>query len=247
VPQVAALCITGIEKLGPGLQKLQPGVFTLNVAQPEANGRPHYSTTAGGHLYYSIGGSWYLGTEFTPDEKKCSAWIKTVGEVPAGEMVWEFYDVSLKGTDGTMGRWVDRKLTVIELLSAAVVADAERAAAEAAAVWQWRAAGGTSAAVRAESASASVESVCLWLCEEGFDHVVAGRFEAAGITGERLAHLDGAALQNIGVRVPTTRARLLGLHPLPALRQGVIGCTERILAEEVWPCLQRPGFSALMS
>jgi hypothetical protein len=238
VAQVAALCITGIEEI-----QTLCGVFTLDTALPEANDRPHYSTAAGGHLCYSVDGSWVLhadGRDFDPDKLNRDAAFETAGEVPVGEAVWKHCNVSLKDTDGTIGKWVDRKLTVVELMSAAETADAVRAVAEAATVRQWRAAGGTSAAVWAESAtspSASVESVCLWLCEEGFGHVMARSFEATGITGERLAHLDGAALQNMGVLDPVVRARLLGLHPLPALQQGLIGRTERILAEQVWLCM----------
>ena len=54
--QVAGLRFGGIED---GLKILQ-GVFRHDLKDPEANGRPHYSTLAGSHLYYSKSGKWLL-------------------------------------------------------------------------------------------------------------------------------------------------------------------------------------------
>ena len=83
------------------------GVFTRDAAAPEANGRPHWSTAEGGHLYYSTAGKWFLKDdgEFTPDKPNCIASFATAGVVPTGEAVWEYYDGSA---------WVERTLTVAD-------------------------------------------------------------------------------------------------------------------------------------
>jgi hypothetical protein len=95
------------------------GVFTQDAASPEANGRPHWSTAAGGHLYYSTIGKWLLNAiEFTPDEVTGHASFETSGAVPEGEATWQYQE---------RGRWVERLLTVVEL-SAADVSKVERAA-----------------------------------------------------------------------------------------------------------------------
>lgn len=107
------------------------GVFKQDPQNPVANGRPHYSTAAGGHLYYNVAhGKWLLNAGgFSPDGLNCTAHCETLGAVPAGnlDMVWRYYD----GTD-----FVERTLSVTEL-SAAAVAKVDRevavAAAEAAA------------------------------------------------------------------------------------------------------------------
>ena len=53
------------------------GVFTVDPEQPVANGRPHYRTAAGGHLYYHWGtGKWFLTDEgYSPDKPNASACI----------------------------------------------------------------------------------------------------------------------------------------------------------------------------
>ena len=58
---------------------------------------------------------WVLNDEFTLEEEAADACIATGGEVPAGEAGWKYCDHSLKDTDGTMGKWVERALTVAEL------------------------------------------------------------------------------------------------------------------------------------
>jgi hypothetical protein len=84
------------------------GVFTRDAKAPEANGRPHWSTAEGGHLYYSTDGRWYLNADgFTPDKPNaCHAWIASAGAVPAGEAAWQYHDGSA---------WGERALTVAEL------------------------------------------------------------------------------------------------------------------------------------
>ena len=108
------------------------GVFTRDAKDPNANGRPHWSTTEGGHLYYSItGGAWYLSrmfapdflnpNKFTPDKDNAAAYFVTAGEVPTGEAAWQYWDGNA---------FVERKLTVAELSPAEVVEAARAAAAE---------------------------------------------------------------------------------------------------------------------
>ena len=80
--------------------------FRRDAAAPEANGRPHWSTPGGGHLYYSTSGKWFLSTVFTPAKTSCTAWFATAGEVPVGEAAWQYHDGS---------KWVERALTVAEL------------------------------------------------------------------------------------------------------------------------------------
>ena len=83
------------------------GASTRDADSPDANGRPHYSTAAGGHLYYSTTGKWFLNSdEFAPDKATCHAAFATIGAVPVGEAVWEYWDG---------GKWVGRTLTVAEL------------------------------------------------------------------------------------------------------------------------------------
>ena len=102
----AGLVVTGFP---PGQQPTLDGQpFTRDAAHPDANGRPHWSTAAGGHLYYwPANGTWLLNaTGFTPDKGDCTACILAgVGAVPVGEAVWQY-------ADG--GKWVDRTLAVAE-------------------------------------------------------------------------------------------------------------------------------------
>ena len=121
MPQAAGLRFAGLEE---GRLPTLRGVFTVDPEQPVANGRPHYRTAAGGHLYYHSGtGEWVLNDEFTPDKDDCFACLATAGAVPVGAAVWQYDDGE---------QWVGRELTVAEL-TAAEVAAAERAAAAAAA------------------------------------------------------------------------------------------------------------------
>jgi hypothetical protein len=147
---VAALCVNSIkQRHREWLQKhLLHGQFTLDAAQPEANGRPHYSTPAGGHMYYiykgwpasmnvhSTGAKWVLSTGFTPDRTTCLAHVAAAGAVPVGEAVW----TCAKGSNkkGSKKKWVKRQLTVTELGSVAEVAEFERQAVES----LWRQAAG---------------------------------------------------------------------------------------------------------
>jgi tetratricopeptide (TPR) repeat protein len=134
LPQAERCAGLRVGSLEAGKHPQLRGVFTRDNKDPDANRRPHWSTAEGGHLYYSTDGRWYLSTEFTPDKLTCTVSFQTAGEVPTGEAAWRCLDFSLKDTDGTMGKWVDRTLTVAEL-SAADVAEAQRAAeAEAAAL-----------------------------------------------------------------------------------------------------------------
>ena len=128
VPQAAGLRFAGIEE---GRFTKLHGVFTVDPEQPVANGRPHYRTAAGGHLYYHSGsGMWLLDDECTPDTGSNFTSFATAGAVPVGSESWKRVDMSLKS-------FVDVKLTVTELtvaeLTAAEVAAAERAAEVAAA------------------------------------------------------------------------------------------------------------------
>jgi hypothetical protein len=83
------------------------GIFTRDMAAPTANGRPHWSTAEGGHLYYSVTSKWSLNPYgFTPDKPNCNSAFATAGAVPVGEAVWEYHDGSV---------WGERTLTVAEL------------------------------------------------------------------------------------------------------------------------------------
>ena len=86
-------------------------VFSQDSVAPNANGRPHWSTEEGGHLYYSTTGKWFLCSSFKPTELKCAASFTTDGS-PVGEAMCQFLDMSLKHADGTMGKFVRRPLTV---------------------------------------------------------------------------------------------------------------------------------------
>ena len=69
------------------------GVFRRDAAAPDANGRPHYSTAEGGHLYYSTIGKWLLRDDgFFPAKTGCDAKFATAGEVPVGEAAWRYND-----------------------------------------------------------------------------------------------------------------------------------------------------------
>ena len=119
-PQAAGLRFAGLDE---GRYPELHGVFTVDPEQPVANGRPHYRTAAGGHLYYSGTGKWFLNPrEFTPDKPSCCANFAAAGAVPVGAAVWSYCDMNLEDTDGTMGRFVDRELTVAELTAAEVAA-----------------------------------------------------------------------------------------------------------------------------
>lgn len=142
-PQAAGLRFGGLED-SRWLAELH-GVFAVDPEQPVANGRPHYRTAAGGHLYYvggrvdacpecpsgrvdecclcpccSVNGKWVLNIEFTPDNNAAAAFFATAGAVPVGAAVWRYG----RGQPG----FVDRELTVAEL-TAAEVAAAEQALA----------------------------------------------------------------------------------------------------------------------
>ena len=41
----------------------------------ETNGRPHYSTVAGAHLFYSIDGKWLLNFGDGPERVSCAAYL----------------------------------------------------------------------------------------------------------------------------------------------------------------------------
>lgn len=69
----------------------RPAPFSRDVAAPDANGRPHYSTASGKHLYYSLEGAWTLHTKFMPHTLDGASY-STVGEVPQGESVWRYRD-----------------------------------------------------------------------------------------------------------------------------------------------------------
>ena len=75
-----------------------------------ANGRPHWSTAEGGHLYYSINGNWCLNADgLTPDKDGATAWISRAGAVPVGEVVWQYYNGC---------KIVEQRLAVAKLLPA---------------------------------------------------------------------------------------------------------------------------------
>ena len=106
--QAAGLRFAGLEE---GRLPTLHGVFAVDPEQPVANGRPHYRTAAGGHLYYSVNGKWLLDDECTPDTTTCFAGFATAGAVPVGAAVWQYY---------TGGKWGERELTVAELSAAEV-------------------------------------------------------------------------------------------------------------------------------
>eukprot|EP01052_Picozoa_sp_SAG31_P010375 SAG31_NODE_567_length_14028_cov_4.022328_14_plen_170_part_00 len=102
--QAAGLQFAGIEK--HRFAKLH-GIFTIDAEEPVANGRPHYSTAEGGHLYYVTDlGKWILNGIFSPDKPNSCIEIIRPGAVPVGEAVWRYYDGS---------KYVDRTLTVSEV------------------------------------------------------------------------------------------------------------------------------------
>jgi hypothetical protein len=71
------------------------GAFTRDATEPDVNGRSHWSTAEGGHLYYSVNGSWILNTkECSPDTTSCDAYFRTAGArgVPVGEAVWRYHN-----------------------------------------------------------------------------------------------------------------------------------------------------------
>jgi hypothetical protein len=93
------------------------GLFTRDAKDADANGRPHWSTAEGGHLYYSTDGKWSLNglpriERFTPDKTDCHAHFKTAGAVPVGEAAWQYWDGSV---------WKEQKLTVEELMSTTTI------------------------------------------------------------------------------------------------------------------------------
>jgi hypothetical protein len=103
------------------------GPFTRDPATPSANGRPHYSTAAGGHLYYSVDlGSWLLNDAFTPAKPSCVAAFVTKAPVPVGKATWHYYDFTEPDTDGTAGRWGERALTLEELSAARLARQKKR-------------------------------------------------------------------------------------------------------------------------
>eukprot|EP01052_Picozoa_sp_SAG31_P039009 SAG31_NODE_5321_length_2612_cov_2.787505_3_plen_304_part_00 len=102
--QAAGLQFAGIEK--DRFPKLH-GIFTIDTEEPVANGRPHYSTAEGGHLYYETDlGKWIVNGIFAPDKPNSCIEIIRPGAVPVGEAVWQYYDGS---------KYVDRTLTVSEV------------------------------------------------------------------------------------------------------------------------------------
>jgi hypothetical protein len=112
----AGLRVGGLQHEHPSLR----GVFTRDTTDPDANGRPHWSTAEGGHLYYSVDGKWFMNPgQFTPDETGCTAYCETAGAVPAGEAAWQCHwaghvaPQSRHREDGS--EWVTRTLTVAEL------------------------------------------------------------------------------------------------------------------------------------
>ena len=89
------------------------GVFTLDLEQPVANGRPHYKTAAGGHLYFSLSGYWVLNLKFSPDKGTYAAYSPlTARAMPVGVAVWHFWV--------GCGTWFDQEITVVEVNKAEV-------------------------------------------------------------------------------------------------------------------------------
>eukprot|EP01047_Picozoa_sp_COSAG01_P037637 COSAG01_NODE_3005_length_6731_cov_34.287394_3_plen_620_part_00 len=91
------------------LQDLQ-GIFLVDTDHPVANGRPHYKTAAGTHLYFSSNQrNWYVSDKFTPDRTLTCMLFTSEGEVPQGEQTWRLWDSKKK-------EWVDLQFTITELL-----------------------------------------------------------------------------------------------------------------------------------
>ena len=91
------------------LQAWGAAPFILDAAQPVANGMPHFSNGAAGHLYVGRDGrGWKLDDEFCPDQgtTRAVAWFEVKGGVPAGEQTWDYM---------CEGKHESRTLTVTEV------------------------------------------------------------------------------------------------------------------------------------
>eukprot|EP01051_Picozoa_sp_SAG22_P009542 SAG22_NODE_802_length_7099_cov_122.579429_1_plen_310_part_00 len=112
---------TGLVAIDPSRDPTLDGqVFTRDDLSPDANGRPHWSTAAGWHLYYFPDyRQWFLSYElFSPEEGVRDIYVWTPGEVPVGRTIWQAYCDEKQA-------WHDYSLTIIELSSKQQRAEAE--------------------------------------------------------------------------------------------------------------------------
>eukprot|EP01052_Picozoa_sp_SAG31_P080346 SAG31_NODE_40130_length_283_cov_0.603261_1_plen_67_part_10 len=64
---------------------LSQEIFRIDTEHPQANGRPHWSTKSGWHLYYFPSYKlWFLNRKFTPEDDMRELCTSTLGEVPTG-------------------------------------------------------------------------------------------------------------------------------------------------------------------
>jgi hypothetical protein len=86
------------------------GEYWVSAAQPSAHGRPHYAGTGGYHVYYlEQPGRWVINDQFVPHKARCVASITTDGQLPLGQLRWDYFAGSASGLSG-----VTRPLTVVE-------------------------------------------------------------------------------------------------------------------------------------
>eukprot|EP01051_Picozoa_sp_SAG22_P009399 SAG22_NODE_782_length_7256_cov_8.627498_5_plen_656_part_00 len=98
--------------------------YTVDQEAPTSNGRPHYVSTTGKHLYYFSTGKWFLSNVHDPAQSSAVAWYETDGAVPTGAAAPATWQVHADGG------WSALPLTITET-SADVAEAARRAEAEA--------------------------------------------------------------------------------------------------------------------
>lgn len=60
------------------------GVFTLDRQRPIVNGKNHYASAGGKHLYYFASTSkWFLANTFDPSKSSAVAWIAAGPDISA--------------------------------------------------------------------------------------------------------------------------------------------------------------------
>ena len=78
------------------------GVFRADATQPRANGKTHYSSGDGAHLYFHSGrGMWFINDCCTPDAGERYASIRGEGDEdapPVGTNTWQWWDGAKWGT-----------------------------------------------------------------------------------------------------------------------------------------------------
>ena len=104
--------------LKEGLVEKLHGVFSVDRDRPVANGKVHYTTEAGGHLYYSTTVGRRGWTLSTGGLTSASAFFNTIGAVQLGEEAW-MCGRKFTGVSGLTAQ----PLAVVELTAAEVAED----------------------------------------------------------------------------------------------------------------------------